>query len=220
MRKIVLVIFLLLPTYSWALEAILQNNSQTFLVLKGIEIPREQLKKHLKSGLHSQFLMEAVATRKTEVLFKQVRTWKIYYDLWDEVYRVTAQTDGQSPVKSDIKNIDDFFGNLENPQFQKTSAWPPAQELLGDQVFFGLRIVLNPVSAETVERVKKWVHQRRVPAVPNTEMPTVGAASKSETTPRFAGLFNEILGYEMHDAQQGAAWKYEAVSHFQMEAKK
>jgi hypothetical protein len=42
----------------------------------------------------------------------------------------------------------------------------------------------------------------------------------SEGAPRFSALFNEILGYEMQDAQQGAAWKFEAVSPITTEVKK
>lgn len=207
-----------LPVLSWGLEATLQplQKNEAAIHIKGVEVPREQLKSHLKSGLHSLFLFEFVATvklpSKSQLLFKKKCRWKVYYDLWDEVYRVTVQEDDHTESKMEYKTLENFFTALENPQFQNLQTLVEVKNIPKNGTL-GIRILLNPVSQETVERVKKWVHQRRVLGSSGAVVFGVkGGGATQEGTPRFLSLFNEILGYEMNDAKQDSAWAFEAVA--------
>ncbi|HEY8272788.1 MAG TPA: hypothetical protein VIG33_17980 [Pseudobdellovibrionaceae bacterium] len=193
----------------------LQKN-EAAIQIKGVEVPREQLKRHLKSGLHSLFLFELAATlkssSKSELLFKEKYRWKVYYDLWDEVYRVTVQGDDNTESKMEFKTLENFFTALENPQFRNLQTLVVVKNFPKNGTL-GIRILLNPVSQETVERVKKWVHQRRV--LGSSGAVIFGAKSGEATqegTPRFLSLFNEILGYEMNDAKQDSAWAFAGVA--------
>lgn len=226
--KFFLFLLLFLPLPGYSLEVLIIGKQKNFeaVEIRGVEIPRESLKKHLKSGLHNQFFIETIATKESKILFKKTQTWKIYYDLWDEVYRLSTWEDGHILKKSEFKEVDVFFNALERFQIPREEDWPAPEELLDPKVRFGLRMVLNPISPETVARVKKWVHQRRVPNSPSGmislregEAPAQSSGA-SAGTPRFAGLFNEILGHEMSNAQNGAAWKFETILPFSMENKK
>jgi len=202
------------PVLCWAFEASIQSTSggSNALIVKGIGLPREQFRSHLKSGLHSRFEFEFAATDNTRVLFKGNRTWKVYYDLWDEAYRVTTQeTDGRES-KKEFKSIDDLFKALENPQFDKIQFENKLIGSSGEIGILGLRMTLNPVSQETVERMKKWVNQRRVPGSSGALSPMAGRGGPETSAPRLGGLFNEILGREMNEAKRGSVWSFEETA--------
>jgi len=210
------------PLLSWSLEAHLVGLPKRDLTIsvKGVTVPREALKGHLKSGLHSRFVFELAAIQGKTVFIKTSQNWKIYYDLWDEVYRVTVQEDGKKDSKIEFKTLEDFFIALENPSFENIHLNEQFQTLPKEGTL-GIRIVMNPVSQETVERVKKMVHQRRVPALSGAPSSAGRAGGPAgETAPRFPALFNEILGYEMSDAKQNSAWNFEAAMPFTLKEQK
>jgi hypothetical protein len=166
----------------------------------------------LKSGLHSRFEFEFAATDGTHVLFKESRSWKVYYDLWDDVFHLTAQESNGSESLREFKNIDDLFSFLENPRFDKIQFASKSSGSSREIGVLGLRMSLNPVSQESVERMKKWVNQRRVPGSAGGMNPLASRGGPDTSAPHMGGLFNEILGREMNEAKRGSAWSFEGTA--------
>jgi hypothetical protein len=210
MKSLIVFIFISFPNFSWAIEASMQPQGpgKVLVAVKGVEVPRELIQNHLKSGLHSRFEFELAAKDKAGLIFKTNQTWKIYFDLWDEVYRLTVEP---GETKTQYKTISELFQALENPQFPlvELNERKPGPRGDGELSF---RVTLNPVSQETVERMKKWINQRRVPGSPEVGSSSPKSTLSESATPRMGGLFNEILGREMNEAQNGSIWSYEGAA--------
>ncbi len=199
------------------------KNKGVSIHMSGIAFSREQFRGLFMSGLSSrlEFVIEARVKDRSEFTIRE--EWKIYYDLWDEVFRVNIKSQQKVNAKMEFKSIDMLFQSIENPQFEGINLQFPLQDFADGSGVLAIRMSLNPISQETVERVKKWVNQRQVPGLNIASLSPQEAASKGKQSlaPQLSGLFNQILVYEVNNASQSAAWNFEGVSKITlMESKK
>ena len=110
----------------------------------------------LSNGLPTVIAMRAYVLREGEAtpVALAVRSCRVVYDLWDEVYRIRVTSSGG---ERDIAVI-----NVEGVMRQCAEArdLPVAEKALlktGVPHFLGVIVDVNPVSPEMLEQMRRWV---------------------------------------------------------------
>jgi hypothetical protein len=114
------------------------------------------MQEKLASGLPTTVAMRAYVLREGEPnpVALAVRTCKITYDLWDEVYRLHISGPGGEKDTAAL-NLD---GVLR--QCAEARDLPVAERSLlaaGKPHFLGVIVEVNPVSPQMLEQMRKWV---------------------------------------------------------------
>lgn len=226
--RLLLWIILVQSSVCLGLDATLKSGlkskvNEATIRITGIAFSREQFRGLFMSGLTSRLEFVIAVRAKDRGAFNIREEWKIYYDLWDEIFRVNIKSQEKVNAKIEFRTIDMLFRSIENPEFESINLQFPLQDFADGSGVLAIRMSLNPISQETVERVKKWVNQRQVPGLNIASLSPQEAASKGKQglTPQLSGLFNQILVYEANNASQSAAWHFEGVSKITlMESKK
>lgn len=94
--------------------------------------------------------------RGKEPLAISVLSCRVVYDLWESTYRIERQTETQDKTWT-VKNLD-AVGRL----CLEVTRWPigePKQfaRVRGQQVYFAAVVELNPLSQDTVARIRRWL---------------------------------------------------------------
>lgn len=138
----------------------------------------------LSSGIPTIIALRAYVLREGEdtPIALSVRTCRVVYDLWDEVFRIKITGQGGE------RNIAAI--NTEGVLRQCTEAkdLPVATRALmtpGRPHFLGVIVEVNPVSPETLEQMRKWVSR---PAG------SVGIGPGDALFGSFVGLFVRQVG--------------------------
>jgi hypothetical protein len=110
----------------------------------------------LASGLPTVIAMRAYVLREGEAnpVALAVRTCRVVYDLWDEVYRLKISGPGGERDTAAL-NLD---GVLR--QCAESRDLPVAERSLltaGKPHFLGVIVEVNPVSPQMLEQMRKWV---------------------------------------------------------------
>lgn len=112
--------------------------------------------KQLSSGLPTTIVMRGWVFRESggNAVALTVKSCRVLYDLWDEVFQLTISTPG-SPEKPDVAlNLEGVLRKCaEAQQLPLTAEQPYPQEPL----YFAAIVEVNPVSPEMVMQVKRWV---------------------------------------------------------------
>lgn len=115
-----------------------------------------EISKKLLSGLPTVIAMRAYIFRegKNEPIALAAKTCRIVYDLWDEVFRLQIAQPGSS-VSTIAVNTEGVLRNCAEarkiPLIERS--------LLKDNTkyFIAALVEVNPVSAEMLDRIKRWV---------------------------------------------------------------
>lgn len=120
------------------------------------EVVDDAITKKLLSGLPTVIAMRGYLFKEgsTDPIALTARSCRVVYDLWDEVFRITiTQAGGTSSAVA--VNVD---GVLRNCGESKKQALVDKATLASSAKYFVAGIVeVNPVSADMLERIKKWV---------------------------------------------------------------
>jgi hypothetical protein len=144
--------------FAWNAPAKGQEKSGTFLnaSFSFRDIVDKPLAEKLANGLPNIIAMRAYVLREGEQspIALAVRTCKVKYDLWDEVYRLEISAPGG---KKDMAVL-----NLEGVLRQCAEARDLAvaeKSLLttGKPHFLGVIVEVNPVSPQMLEQMRTWV---------------------------------------------------------------
>lgn len=151
------------------------------------------VQKQLSSGLPTTIVMRGWVFRESggEAVALTVKTCRVLYDLWDEVFQLTISTPG-SPDKPDVAlNLEGVLRKCAEardlPLVAQTQ-WPK------EAVFFAAIVEVNPVSPEMMAQVKRWMSR-----------PT-GASSTSVGGALF-GSFVGLFVTRIDDAQARIAFR-------------
>lgn len=125
----------------------------SFSFRDALEAPLSQ---KLASGLPMTIAMRAYVFREneTEPVALAVRTCRVVYDLWDEIYRIKSAGPGGERDTAAI-NVDGVLRQcLEARDFPVVD-----RPLLraGAAHYLGVIIEINPVSPQMLEQMRKWV---------------------------------------------------------------
>jgi hypothetical protein len=112
----------------------------------------------LQSGLPQTLItrLYAYAERGRDPLAVGVLSCRVAYDLWENTYRIERQTETQDKTWT-VKNLD-AVGRL----CLEAEKWPlgdPKQyaRVNGQRVYFAAAVELNPLSQDTVARIRRWL---------------------------------------------------------------
>ncbi len=120
------------------------------------EVVDMEIAKKLSSGLTNVIAMRAYVLQEgeNEPVALAVRTCRVVYDLWDEVYRVRISGLGEERNLA-VLSID---GVLR--QCTDVKDYPVAERVLlvsGRPYLLGVIVDVNPVSPQMLEQLRRWV---------------------------------------------------------------
>jgi hypothetical protein len=112
----------------------------------------------LQSGLPQTVVtrLYAYTERGRDPLAVGVLSCRVVYDLWENTYRVERQTETQDKTYT-VKNLD-AVGRL----CLEADKWPLGEtknfvRATGQRVYFAAVVELNPLSQDTVARIRRWL---------------------------------------------------------------
>jgi hypothetical protein len=121
------------------------------------DVATAAVRKKLASGLPQTLTMHVYAHRQAgRPVAASVRSCRIVYDLWDEVYRVQLQTTTQdrSVLVRSLSEVVDQCLVARHMPVGRRSDWEGRS---GQDVRFAVVVEFNPLSPDTVERIRRWL---------------------------------------------------------------
>ncbi|HEX7481158.1 MAG TPA: hypothetical protein VF331_25370 [Polyangiales bacterium] len=118
------------------------------------------VEKKLQNGLPQTMTMRVYAYDEhgREPLSLTAVSCRVVYDLWEGVYRIERQTE-QADKTLSAKTIDKVVQLcLDMPRLSVTST-PALRAERGKRIYFGVIVELNPMSQDTVQRIRRWLAQ-------------------------------------------------------------
>jgi hypothetical protein len=117
-----------------------------------------ETRRKLMSGLPQTLQLSAFAyvEGRDEPIAATARQCRVAYDLWEERFRVQVTTERTSRTIS-VGSIDDVVAQclvVERLAVGTTSEWALVR---GRRVYFAVLVELNPLTADTVQRIRRWL---------------------------------------------------------------
>ncbi len=121
-----------------------------------VDVADAAIRQKLSSGLPSVIVMRSYVLREggTEPVALAARTCRVAFDLWDEVYRLRISGPGGERDTAAL-NIEGVLRQC----FEARSIAIAERSLLtpGKPHFLGVIVEVNPVNAQMVDQMRKWV---------------------------------------------------------------
>jgi hypothetical protein len=112
----------------------------------------------LGSGLPQRLVTRVYAypERGEEPLSVTVLSCRVVYDLWEGVYRVQEQsaTSDRSRTVPDLKGVVQTCLHVRSLSLDDGASF---ERHRGRRVYFGAIVELNPLSPDTVQRIRRWL---------------------------------------------------------------
>ncbi|MDB4944210.1 MAG: hypothetical protein JWP97_3744 [Labilithrix sp.] len=121
-----------------------------------VDVVDSGVRQKLASGLQSVVVMRAYVLREGEAnpVALAARTCRIAYDLWDEVYRLKISGPGgeRDTAALNVEGVLRQCFEIRRMPLGDRSIFTP-----GKAHFLGVIVEVNPVNAQMVEQMRKWV---------------------------------------------------------------
>ncbi len=172
------------------------------LKISDLALPEDLLKKSLKSGLSTSFLVQAAFVDTHGANFQKSWFIKFRYDLWDEHFIVEQQEKDDVIAKTEKELFEKLSNFILHPIVAR-SEWP-----LKGVTQARVRFWLNPIEKEKMKQIRKWISQNAVASAGEGKsgLPD-GAPGPMPATSghgiRFPGLFDRLLDKQ---AMPSATW--------------
>lgn len=137
------------------------------------------ISKKLLSGLPTTIAMRGYVFKESggDPVALAARSCKIVYDLWDEVFRVTVTQPGGQTTTVAV-NVEGVLRNCA--EAKKVPIMERTGMKDGTKYFVAVIVEVNPISADMLDRIKRWVTR------PNG---TTSLSSSDSLFGSFVGLF-------------------------------
>jgi hypothetical protein len=115
------------------------------------------VRKKLASGLPQTLALHIYAYGKSgRPVAVTVRSCRVVYDLWDETYRLEVQTatEDRSELVRDLSVVVQRCLVADRVAVGRPTDW---QKRSGQEVHFAVLVEFNPLSADTVQRIRRWL---------------------------------------------------------------
>lgn len=118
----------------------------------------KDVKKKLESGLPQRIVTRVYAfpERGERPIAITAASCRVVYDLWEGVYRVEEQTPAIDRART-ARDPTDALATCLEPKTLAIGDRAAFAKLAGRHVYFGVIIELNPLSADTVQRIRRWL---------------------------------------------------------------
>jgi len=128
----------------------------------------------------------------------------VKYDLWDETFRVTLSLDGRVVTSETQVGRDAVLARLRDARLP--SLFPEGSLAPGVAYTLHADVLLNPIDAERMEKIRKWVAEN------SAYTPGQAGVPDTSTTKKSNELFNRIFEQFAAGSATAAAWRETAVS--------
>jgi hypothetical protein len=128
------------------------------LTFSARDLVNAEVRDKLESGLPQTIVTRVYAYRDGESspVALSLRSCRVVYDLWEEVFRVQVE----SPRSDRTYTEDDIAGVLERcvvVRRRRIGSRGDYRTIRGRRVYFAALFELNPLSPDTVERIRRWL---------------------------------------------------------------
>ncbi len=121
------------------------------------EASDRRVRKALNSGLPQTIVTRVYAySEKGEALALSVRSCRVVYDLWEDLYRVQLQTERRASTRV-LRTIDEVRRSCLSVEHMQLGASDDYRNQRGRRIYFAALIEVNPLSEKTVERIRRWL---------------------------------------------------------------
>ena len=121
------------------------------------DLADERVRRKLESGLPQTLVMRIYGYREDgQPLSVTARSCRVTFDLWEEVYRVEVQ-DGASDRSETHGAIDAVLRRCLVADHLPVGRASDYGSVRGRAVYFAVLIELNPLSSDTVHRLRRWL---------------------------------------------------------------
>jgi len=209
MKNPIIILILLISSLGMAVDIQLQRNGSHYdLQVSNVPFPLEKFKSDLNSGLSTTLITSLTLFKDNALQTNTHLKFKIYYDLWDEVYYFKS-LDGDKVISTIKFGKGSLNNNLSQYTFSTTFTDDEAKRLSSYTAIFEL--VVDPINKEKRDKIKKWLAQNQVPATTSREFSTSNDKLKLDTTTSGTikrNLFNQILDSELNSELDTGAWNF------------
>ena len=171
--------------------------------VRGLDFPHT-LPKDLTSGLTSHLMVRLLLQSPGRPDVQHVAEIAVKYDLWDENFRVTLSVDGRVLASETQLSRDAVLEKLNVARIP--ALFPEGNLASGVTYTLHADVLLNPIDAERMEKIRKWVAEN------STYSPGQGYVPDSNTGNTSNELFNRIFEQFAAGAATAAAWRQTLVS--------
>jgi hypothetical protein len=203
-RLAVLAVLALASTRAHAAEVVpFLENGALGASVRGLQFP-QSLAKDLTSGLTNHMVVRVTLQAPGQTITERLVSITVKYDLWEETFLWTLSVDGQGPMNETHTALNTVLVKLREsrlPALFAEAALPPGST-------FTLRadVLLNPIDAERIRKIRKWVAEN------STYTAGQGGVPDSNTSSAANELFNRIFEQFAAGANAAAVWRESAVS--------
>lgn len=171
--------------------------------VRDLEFPRT-FPKDLSSGLTSHVMVRISLRAPGRPDLQRVIELAVKYDLWDETFRFTLSVDGRVLTSDTQSSRDAVLARLHDARLP--ALFPEAS--LAQDVAYTLHadVLLNPIDAERMEKIRKWVAENSAYTPGQADVPG------SSTTTKSNEFFNRIFEQFAAGSRTAATWRESAVS--------
>lgn len=115
-------------------------------------------RRKLESGLPQTIVMRSFAYRDggRRPIAVAARSCRVVYDLWEEIYRVQIQTETEDRSVT-VSSIADVLARCLVSRRVPVGSAEEWRGLAGRRVYFAVLVELNPLSPDTVQRIRRWL---------------------------------------------------------------
>ena len=198
------VLFALAATGARAAEvAPFIDNDMLGARVRDLEFPRT-IPKDLTSGLTSHLLVRLSLRSPGHADLQRVVELAVKYDLWDETFRFTLSLDGRVLMSDTQASRDAVLARLRDARLP--SLFPEGSLTPGATYSLHADVLLNPIDAERMEKIRKWVAVNSAYTPGQADVPGTG-----RTTASIVFFFRFFLLFAS-GSRTAAIWRETAVS--------
>lgn len=160
--------------------------------------------KDLSSGLTSHVMVRMSLRAPGRPDVQRVIELAVKYDLWEETFQFTLSVDGRVLMSDMLASRDAVLARLHDARLP--ALFPEAS--LAHDVAYTLNadVLLNPIDAERMEKIRKWVAENSAYTPGQADVPG------SSTTTKSNELFNRIFEQFAAGSRTAATWRETVVS--------
>ena len=112
----------------------------------------------LSSGLPQTVVMRVYAyvDGRSAPIAMSLRSCRVVYDLWEEVYRVQVESVGEEYATT-VEDLDEVLERCVISRRLPVGTAADYAEHRGARLYFAVLFEFNPLSPATVERIRRWL---------------------------------------------------------------
>jgi hypothetical protein len=171
--------------------------------VRDLDFPRT-FPKDLTSGLTSHLMLRLSLRAPGRAEVQRVVELAVKYDLWDETFRFTLSVDGRVLVSDNQVSQDAVLARLRDARLP--ALFPETSLVPGVAYTLHADVLLNPIDAERMEKIRKWVAENSAYTPGQADVPGTSTTTTSNQ------LFNRIFEQFATGSTNAAIWRETVVS--------